>query len=265
MDIKINKKHYLKNFKKKTILKNIRLSFTEGETTLIIGTSGAGKSTLIKCIIGATGYEGIATGYDKRDIAYIPQHPALNMSQTVYDTIYYNLKFAHLDGKKYGGHDAEWWTKKYINDVALTPVCDQRNENLSGGQRQRVSIAKELARDKKIIIADEIDTGLDCGVAKSLVESLCKITHEHNVTTIVISHNLINIELYDNVIVLVRSSEGIGQIAYAGKTKYIKEYFGVNDYVEILTKVNCIAEGGDGKADYFIAKHLSSKQGDQHK
>ena len=59
-------------------LSNIHLFFPEGETTLIIGTSGAGKSTLIKCIIQETSFRGSITDCKREEIAYIPQHPALN-------------------------------------------------------------------------------------------------------------------------------------------------------------------------------------------
>ena len=120
-----------------------------------------------------------------------------------------------------------------------------------------MSIAKELIRGKNIIIADEIDTGLDCGVSRDLVSKLCSITKREGKTTIIISHNIVNIELYDRVVVLVKSSSKCGGIAYAGKPANIKRFFEVNDYVDILTRVNATDEGGRGEADYFINKYAS--------
>ena len=244
-----NKKFPEENLK----LKNIHLVFNEGETILIIGTSGAGKSTLIKCIVGATSYVGNCTGYKVSDIAYIPQHPALNKRLSVYNTIHYSQMFSMADMKK--NHiESDKTPLDYIKKVGLFSVRFKPCGKLSGGQMQRVSIAKELIRNKKIIIADEIDTGLDCGVAKDIVEKLCDITHDQKLTTIVISHNLINVELYDKIVVLVKNSNGIGQIAYFGEPKNAKSFFEVAEYVDILKKVNSVDEGGEGNADQFISK-----------
>ena len=253
MRIDINQKQYMTyNWKypfvyKKTILQDVHLLFPEGKTTLIIGTSGAGKSTLIKCLIGATSFDGKASGYDKRDIAYIPQHPALNLELSVYNTIRFNLWFSRLDGVNFQGLTIDELTQKHIDEVGLKAVSTKKCKNLSGGQMQRVSIAKELSRDKKIILADEIDTGLDCGVARYIIGLINDITHSRNLTTIVISHNLVNVDMYDNIIVLVKnSSKGFGQIAFSGSPSEAKDFFEVTEYVQILEKLNLAEEGGNG-------------------
>ena len=200
MQIDISKKMY----GRRVGLKDIHLLFPSGETTLIIGTSGAGKSTLIKCIIQETTFSGAVRGYDKEDIAYIPQHPALNRRETVYDAIYWSGRFAYTFQSKKRLHSL---TQEYIEKVGLNTVQENKIQNLSGGQVQRVSIAKELIRGKNIIIADEIDTGLDCGVARSLIQMLSDITHREGKTTIIISHNLVNVDLYDNIVVLVKDAK----------------------------------------------------------
>ncbi len=234
----------------KAALKDIHLVFPKGKTTLIIGTSGAGKSTLIKCLIGTTSFDGQVTDYRREEIAYIPQHPALNVRETAQEAIYWSALFSRLYSKK----DLESVVKRYVQDMGLQSVKDNEIRRLSGGQMQRVSIAKELVRGKNIIIADEIDTGLDCGVSRDLVSKLCAITRRENKTTIIISHNIVNIELYDRVIVLVKSSAKCGGIAYAGSPQYIRSFFEVKDYVDILSRVNAADEGGRGEADYFIRK-----------
>lgn len=240
-----------KRYGRRIRLKDIHLSFPKGETTLIIGTSGAGKSTLIKCIIQETSFRGAITDCNRQEIAYIPQYPALNLKESAYDAIYWSARFSDLFAKR---KDLNIRTQEYVEKVGLTYVKEAPIKNLSGGQRQRVSIAKELIRGKKILIADEIDTGLDGGVAQSLVKMLSDITHKENMTTIIVSHNLSNIELYDNVVVLVKDSRNVGRIAYAGDTSDIKDYFGKNTYVDILVSVNTVEEGGYGLADKYIHK-----------
>lgn len=123
---------------------------------------------------------------------------------------------------------------------------------------QRVAIAKELIRDKEILIADEIDTGLDCGVARSLCNMLNRIAHEEKKTVIVISHNLTNIEYYDNVVVLVKDSNKTGRIAYHGSPYQMKTFFRVDDYVDILMKLNSEDEGGENLADFYIDQYERS-------
>lgn len=242
---------------KHQVLKDIEVNFPKGQTTLIIGTSGAGKSTLIKCLVQKTSFDGeISEGSLNQKqliskIAYIPQHPALNRMETVEQSVYWT---ARLDSLTASSAALAEKAESCIEAVGIGHVRKNKISTLSGGQMQRVAIAKELIRNKDIIIADEIDTGLDCGVARSLCLMLRNIAHYDNKTVIVISHNLTNIDLYDRVVVLVKDSAGTGRIAYQGSPGNLKSYFGVNDYVDILMKLNSQAEGGQGKADYYINK-----------
>lgn len=232
-------------------LKDIHITFPEGQTTLIIGTSGAGKSTLIKCLIDETEYRGQITDCDSSSISYIPQFPALNRFATAYGTIYWSARFEDIFAPNSSIIAA---AEEVVQEVGLSSVKNKRIKNLSGGQKQRISIAKELIRNKSIIIADEIDTGLDCGVARSLIQTLSEVTHNKNKTTIVISHNLSNIEMYDNVVVLVKDSYKVGRVVFMGKPHDMKAYFGVQDYVDVLTMLNSKDEGGDGLADQYVLK-----------
>lgn len=243
-----------KRYGQKTVLKDIHLQFHEGETTMIIGTSGAGKSTLIKCLIQQTKFDGTVEGYNASDIAYIPQHPTLNRHETAFDAIYWSSRFADLFARK---DDLLLKTNDHVNKIGLSEVKNKQINKLSGGQVQRVSIAKELIRKKNIIVADEIDTGLDCGVAHKLIFDLSEITHHDKLTTIVISHNLINVDLFDKIIVLAKSSSGTGKIAFAGTPSEAKCHFETQNYVDILKKINSQDEGGEGIADTYIEKFQS--------
>lgn len=265
MRVDITKKQYPKRIG----LQDIHVTFPRGCTSLIIGTSGAGKSTLIKCMIGATSFEGEITDYNREDIAYIPQHPALNKLETARNAVYWSALFSRL---YHGRAEIDRVVEQHLTDMGLQSVKDSEIQRLSGGQMQRVSIAKELIRGKNIIIADEIDTGLDCGVSRDLVKKLCNITRQRNKTTIIISHNIVNIELYDRVIVLAKETpvkgrktmDAPGRIAYAGSPAGIREFFGVKDYVDILTKINARDEGGEGLANDYIDKFAAWQSGQKY-
>lgn len=255
MIVDIDDKHY----GVRLALYNIHLVFPKKEATLIIGTSGAGKSTLIKSMVGNTQYNGSIRDYEREDIGYIPQFPALNEMETAEDALYWSALFS----SKYSSRKiCRQMARHYIDMMGLTNERNNQIKALSGGQRQRCSIAKELVRQKAILIADEIDTGLDAGVARRLIQTLLRITHEEEKTTIIISHNTTNIDFFDRVVVLVRDSNKTGRIAYSGSPQNLKSFFGVNDYVDILIKLNSPEENGEGLADEFIRKYeLSRKAG----
>lgn len=242
-----------KRYGKSIIIRNVDIQLNRGMSTLIIGTSGAGKSTLIGCII-REGFRYVTFEDDEfhgrmPKIAYIQQHPALNKDLTVRETIYYARRFEYLFEPK---DQVNRKVDKYIDMLGLRARQDNKVRKLSGGQQQRVAIAKELIRDCEILIADEIDTGLDCGVARSLAETLADITREQKIITLVISHNVINIPLYDKIVVLAKDKDNIGGVAYDCPPDRILNFFNVRDYFSILTQVNLKEEGGNGLGDYFI-------------
>lgn len=249
MRVQVPEKKYGDNI----IIKNVDIQLQRGISTLIIGTSGAGKSTLIGCIM-KQGYRYIS--FEKGEfstpnprIAYVQQHPALNKGLTVREAIYFARRFEYLfEPKRIVNQKVD----EYIDMLGLRSREHNKISQLSGGQQQRVAIAKELIRDADILIADEIDTGLDCGVAHALAETLTKVTKKKRIITLVISHNVSNIQLYDKVVVLAKDNDNIGGIAYNGSPKNILRTFGVQDYYSILTKVNLKDEGGEGLGDHFI-------------
>lgn len=242
-----------KSYGNSIIIRNVDIQLHRGMSTLIIGTSGAGKSTLIGCII-KEGYRYVTFEPNEfhsqmPKIAYIQQHPALNKDLTVRETIYYARRFEYLfESKEKVNQEVD----KYIDMLGLRARQDNKVRKLSGGQQQRVAIAKELIRDCEILIADEIDTGLDVGVARSLAETLADITRQQKIITLVISHNVINIPLYDKIVVLAKDNDNIGGVAYNRPPEHILDFFKVRDYFSILTQVNLKEEGGNGQGDYFI-------------
>ena len=239
-----------KRYGPRIAIKDIHLNSCPGEAILFLGTSGAGKSTVFKCITGKTSFKGEISGYKKEDIGYIPQFPALNPEETVFAALFWSGLFS----RKYKLWELHKVTRDLINMLGLSHVQNKKIKSLSGGQRQRVSIGKELIRGNDIIIADEIDTGLDPGTARGLNKKIVDITHDQKKTTIVISHNLTNINLFDKVVILVKDKTGAGRIAYFGSVDGMKEFFGTDDYCDVLVGLNLKSENGRGEADDYIKK-----------
>lgn len=183
----------------------INLILDSGEFVVITGESGSGKSTLLNVISGLDSYEegemyinGEETShyseedyelYRRKYIGNIFQNFNLINSYTVYQ----NIELVYLlNGTK--KNDAKNQILSLIETVGLTKYKNTKVSKLSGGQKQRVAIARVLAKDTPIIVADEPTGSLDQKNAKSIVELLHKISAGKLV--IVVTHNYDQIEKY---------------------------------------------------------------------
>lgn len=193
----VSKYYYSKGMIASGISK-VNLTLDIGEFVVITGESGCGKSTLLNVISGLDSYEdgemyinGEETshylaadfeGYRKKYIGNIFQNFNLVNSYTVYQ----NVELILLIN---GYNKAE--IKKRISDilkrVGLSEFAGTKVSKLSGGQKQRVSIARALAKDTDIIVADEPTGNLDSEAAEGIAKLLSEISHDKLV--IVVTHN----------------------------------------------------------------------------
>lgn len=200
----VSKYYYSKGMIASGISK-VNLTLDTGEFVVITGESGSGKSTLLNVISGLDSYEdgemyinGEETShylaadfeeYRKRYIGNIFQNFNLVNSYTVYQNVELILL---INGYK----KAE--IKKRIADildrVGLSEFASTKVSKLSGGQKQRVSIARALAKDTEIIVADEPTGNLDSKSAEGIAELLSEISKDKLV--IVVTHNFDQFEPY---------------------------------------------------------------------
>ena len=164
----------------------VNLEFDIGEFVVITGESGSGKTTLLNVISGLDSYEegemyidGKETShylasdfekYRKRYIGNIFQNFNLVNSYTVYENIELILL---ING--YSRQEIRKRVPDIIEKVGLTPYTRTKVSKLSGGQKQRVSIARALAKDTEIIVADEPTGNLDSRSADDIVRLLSEI------------------------------------------------------------------------------------------
>ena len=143
-------------------------------------------------IVGSTGYGGCEL------VRFLLTHPNVNIewvsSRTYSDQEYsdvYKSYFTLLD-QKCVDEDIEKF------ESGLQTVVGERGVTLSGGQRQRISLLRTIMKNKKILILDDTLSAVDNIVASKIKESLKK----EKATTIIISHNLLNVKHADKILVL---------------------------------------------------------------
>ena len=168
-------------------ISKVNLTLDKGEFVVITGESGSGKTTLLNVISGLDSYEegemyidGKETShylasdfeeYRKQYIGNIFQHFNLVNSYTVYQNVELILR---ING--YSKADRKRRIAEILQRVGLAAYAKTKGSKLSGGQKQRVSIARALAKDTDIIVADEPTGNLDSESAAGIVELLSAIS-----------------------------------------------------------------------------------------
>lgn len=185
-------------------IRRVNAKFDIGEFVAVTGKSGCGKTTMLNVMSGLDTYEEgeifidggetshfIASDweeYRKDYISFIFQDYNIIESFTVLQ----NVEFALTHINDLAERKAK--AKELIKKVGLTSVIKQKGSKLSGGQKQRTVIARALAKDSPIILADEPTGNLDSRAAKSIIAILGEISKEKLV--VVVTHNIAELEGY---------------------------------------------------------------------
>lgn len=202
----------------RTILQDVSLSLEPGQALGVIGESGSGKSSLARALTllmppqrGFIEFEGAPIGAEMdadklRDyrarLQLVFQDPmsALNPRRRVGASIVRPLQALN----RLGGQRPEQAAAALLERVGLPASFASRYPHeLSGGQRQRVNIARALALSPKVLIADEVTSGLDVSAQAKIVELLESLRRDERVALIFISHDLSLVRsLCDRVLIL---------------------------------------------------------------
>jgi putative ABC transport system ATP-binding protein len=200
-------------------LKEISLSIEKGDFVVIIGASGSGKSTmmnLIGCLDLPSKGKIFLKGKDittisesdlstlrGKTIGFIFQQYNLIPTLTAFENILFPMEFLELDDDT-----AEKRAKELLNIVGLNDKLNHKPPQLSGGQQQRVSIARSLANNPEIILADEPTGALDSVKGKEILEMLHELWKNQGKTIIMVTHDL-NLAKYAKTTVELKDGQVI--------------------------------------------------------
>ncbi|WP_026732017.1 ABC transporter ATP-binding/substrate-binding protein [Fischerella sp. PCC 9605] len=208
----------LPNGGKYIALKNIELKIKQGEFISLIGHSGCGKSTLLNIIagldrasVGGVTLEGREVRDPGPDRMVVFQNYSLLPWLTVRENIALAVDEVYQNKPK---GDRNAIVEQHIEMVGLRHAAKKRPSELSGGMKQRVAIARALAIRPKLLLLDEPFGALDALTRGSLQEQLMKICNEHNVTCVMVTHDVDEaLLLSDRIVMLTNGPEAhIGQI-----------------------------------------------------
>ena len=196
----------------------VTLNVHKGEVLGIVGESGCGKSTLGKAVcklIPVTNGEIELNGLEiakmnekdlrphRKEIQMIFQDPyaSLNPRMTVHDIIAEPMEIHNMYSSK---EEVDTKVVELLNEVGLDDYHAQRYPHeFSGGQRQRIGIARALATEPDLIIADEPVSALDVSIQSQVLNLLSKLLKERNLTMIFIAHDLSVVEHISNRVVVM--------------------------------------------------------------
>jgi len=196
-----------------TAIKEANFEVYSGETVALLGPSGSGKTTLITmigCITEPTGGKLFLDNeliYDQKwqikdtrrirreNIGFIFQShnliPFLNVLENV--TLVPQMN-------KISKNKADQHAKELLDYLGVGDKLEKMPSQLSGGQSQRVAIARSLANNPKIILADEPTAALDSERALSVMQLLKKLSIEQDVAIIVVTHDERMLPLFDRIL-----------------------------------------------------------------
>jgi len=180
-------------------LADVTLAVGEGRFVAIIGASGSGKSTLLNLLggldtptAGAIEVGGdLISSMDREALARYRRHvtgmifQSFNLvpSRTALENVELPLIFAGVERAERRRRAAE-----LLDRVGLAARAAHRPSELSGGEQQRVAVARALANDPRILLADEPTGNLDSRTSREIVGLLAELNRGRNLTVIMVSH-----------------------------------------------------------------------------
>ena len=194
-------KNISKSFANNKVIDDVSFVFEQGKTNLIIGESGSGKTTIMKLMVGLHEVDSGEVLYDglnfptlgvkekqevRKKIGMLFQGGALFDSQTLEENIQFPLDMFTTMSKAEKLDRVNFCLEK----VQLSGKNKLYPGELSGGMKKRAALARAIANSPQYLFCDEPNSGLDPKTSIVIDNLIQSLTHEFNITTIVITHDM---------------------------------------------------------------------------
>ena len=205
-------KNISKSFGENKVIDDISFVFEQGKTNLIIGESGSGKTTMMKLMVGLHEIDSGEILYNglnfpklgvkekqevRKKIGMLFQGGALFDSQTLEENIQFPLDMFTSMTKEEKLDRVNFCLEK----VQLTNKNKLYPGELSGGMKKRAALARAIANSPQYLFCDEPNSGLDPKTSIVIDNLIQSLTHEFNITTIVITHDMNSVvEIGQNIL-----------------------------------------------------------------
>ena len=222
------------------LVDRISLAVPKGHFMAIVGPSGCGKTTLLKTIAGLNPESSGSLHWDARDlskegdfspteIGYVPQFSIAYDPLTVDESV---EAATRLRVRSRSTAELDERIDRVLEETGLSPISDRQVKVLSGGQKRRLGLAMELVSDPKILLCDEVTSGLDPRSEREIVRLLHDLSRKDGRIVLSVTHSLAHLELYDSVLVLHE-----GKVAFHGPPDQLTHYFSVHDTEEVYPRL----------------------------
>lgn len=197
-------------YRDEPVLWDVSFEVPEGELVAVVGPNGAGKTTLLKVVMdmmqpaaGKTLVYGQPFEKARGLVGYVPQRGSVDWDfptdalDVVRMGLYGQLGWFRRPGKK-----EREQALRCLEQVGIEHLASRQIGQLSGGQQQRVFLARALAQDAYLYLADEPFAAVDYATERAIVEVLRELK-ERGRTTVVVHHDLATVpEYFDRVVIL---------------------------------------------------------------
>jgi ABC-type Fe3+/spermidine/putrescine transport system ATPase subunit len=224
----------LENLRKKfgtvAAVRDISVTFGDGEMTSVLGPSGCGKTTTLNLIAGfitpdhgtirfgdrviADPENGIAVPPHKRELGMVFQSYALWPHLSIAENVGYGLKMRGI-----GRAEREETVRRSLSRVRLDAFIDRFPHELSGGQQQRVALARAIAYAPLILLFDEPLSNLDAQLREEMRDELKALHEEVGVTAVYVTHDQSEAMSLSHTIIVM----GEGEILQRGTPRQLYE------------------------------------------
>lgn len=177
-------------------IKDVSFNIQKGDYICLIGENGSGKSTLIKTLVGLNKKDSgeIIKNINPEKISYLAQNNMVDLEfpATAKEIIMTGVQ-KHRTLPFYNKEDHRKF-EEICELLGIKNLVNKQIGQLSGGQRQRIMLARALIRKPELLILDEPCSGLDVNITKEFYDILNKLNKESNLTIIMATHDLDEVE-----------------------------------------------------------------------